>query len=155
MAKKTKVVVKAIVAAHQDFDNETALLEVLKQAQDVLKVQITELVMGYSSSLDKILLKVARDKALNISHIKTDWNDIDVDDCDLRERYDKWKKTTVQYNGRAWAIRNQKMVDEADILICIDAGSTKHIKDLAEEKGIPVHIYKMNAMNEDSFYIKF
>lgn len=113
---------KVIIAGGRNFNN----YDLLKNKCDILlknkSLEDIEIVSGTANGADKLGERYAKEKGYKIKRFPADW--------------DKFQK-------RAGFIRNQQMAEYADACICFwdnSSRGTKHMIDLANEKGLFIRI---------------
>lgn len=113
--------IKVIIAGGRDFSNEALLTE---SCNKLLIGSDFEIVSGTARGADRLGEFYAIDRNFQIKRFQPDWD---------------------TYGKRAGYLRNQEMAEYADMLIAFWDGQskgTKHMIDLATQKGLTVHIVK-------------
>lgn len=113
--------IKVIIAGGRDFSNEALLTE---SCNKLLIGSDFEIVSGTARGADRLGEFYAIDRNFQIKRFPPDWD---------------------TYGKRAGYLRNQEMAEYADMLIAFWDGQskgTKHMIDLATQKGLTVHIVK-------------
>lgn len=99
---------------------------------------ITEVVSGCAKGVDTLGEEYAKKHNIPIKPFEADWKDIS--NCP-NPKVSKWGA----YNPRAGRIRNEKMGDYADALICVWDGvssGSKHMSNYMMSINKPTYIYK-------------
>lgn len=112
---------KVIIAGGRNFSNEILLAE---SCDRLLKDLEVEIVSGGAKGADRLGEFYAIDRDFSISRFPADWE---------------------KHGKRAGYLRNQEMAEYADILIAFWDGQsrgTKHMIDIATERGLIVHVIK-------------
>jgi hypothetical protein len=111
--------IKVIIAGGREFSNEELLTS---KCDEILTDRNCEIVSGGARGADRLGEFYAIERNLPISRFPADWG---------------------TYGKRAGFLRNAEMADYADELIAFWDGQskgTKHMIDLANQKGLVVHV---------------
>ena len=126
MAKKEKKEnFKVVIAGSRGFSNYKLLKETCdKYLREKKKTHNVVVISGHARGADSLGEKYASDEDLDLEIYPADWR---------------------KYGKSAGFMRNEQMAEVADAVIAFwngESHGTKHMIDIAEEKGIPVWIYK-------------
>lgn len=110
---------KAIICGGRDFSPTLAHLRFLHSIVERLELNLTAVLSGCAKGGDSWGEIWAACNGLDIEFFPANWE---------------------KYGKSAGFIRNKEMVEEADMVFAFPGGKgTKHTKDLAKKKGIPVY----------------
>ena len=110
---------KTIIAGSRGITDYHVLLEAYTECP----FSITSVVSGCARGVDALGEKFANDNSLPLEKYPADWD---------------------TYGKRAGYIRNAEMADNAEALLAIwdgESRGTKHMIDIAREKGLEVYVY--------------
>ena len=110
---------KTIIAGSRGITNYYILIKAYMQCP----FDITSVVSGCARGVDTLGEKFANDNSLPLEKYPADWD---------------------TYGKRAGYIRNTEMADNAEALLAIwdgESRGTKHMIDIAREKGLKVFVY--------------
>ena len=111
--------VKIIIAGGRDFSNEELLTS---KCDEIISNRLCEIVSGGAKGADRLGEFYAIDRNYEIHRFPADWD---------------------KFGKRAGFLRNAEMAEYADELIAFWDGAskgTKHMIDLATQKGLVVHV---------------
>ena len=114
---------KVIIAGSRSFSDYSFLKKSCAEIFSSLQ-GFPIIISGDAAGADRLGVKFATSHGIPVLHMPADWN---------------------LYGKRAGMIRNRKMLEEADRLIAFWDGQnpgTANMIQIAQEKGIPVHIFK-------------
>lgn len=138
---------KVIVCGSRDCIDYDLIEDGILKGLESLELGITTLV----TTNDKGVAKTAQVWAANhnVSHIKfeADWKNILVEGAVVQERFNKWNKRNEKYNTKAGAFRDDKMIEYADALICIDlyTGHNSFLLQKIVRANLPYYQYNGNT----------
>ena len=113
---------RVAIVGSRDFHNYDFLAKTVVETLNHLKIAPSVIISGGASGADQLAERFAREYGLQTLIFPANWS---------------------QYGRRAGAIRNQQIVDQADILFAFrinnSPGTTITIN-MAEQKGIPTFV---------------
>ena len=110
---------KTIIAGSREITDYAVLLQAIKGCP----FPITSVVSGCARGVDTLGEQYAQENNLKLYKFPADWS---------------------TYGKRAGYIRNAEMADNAEALLAIwdgESRGTKHMIDIAREKGLEVYVY--------------
>jgi hypothetical protein len=128
---------RIIIAGSRNITN----YQVIQQAIEESKFNITQIVSGGAKGVDKLGEKYANNNNISCAVMNAQWKDISVEGAIVREN------SYGFYNAKAGMIRNKKMAQYADALIAIWDGKSTGTKNMIEEMkklNKPVYIKIIN-----------
>jgi hypothetical protein len=125
--------IKIIIAGGRTFSDYELLKKTCdKLLKTVSKIRPIVIVSGTARGADKLGERYAKEHGYTIESYKPNWNK----------------------GNQAGYIRNTEMGDNADVLIAFWNGTskgTKHMIDIAKEKGLQVRVIKYEEVDLDEF----
>jgi predicted Rossmann-fold nucleotide-binding protein len=130
---------KVCIAGGREITDET----IVERAVKASGFEISEIVSGGAKGVDKLGEDYAKANKIKIKVFKAEWDNLDLPDAEIRERYNQWKKCNEKYAFNAGFLRNTVMADYAEALIAIpgEGGGTKDMITKAKDKGLKVFIF--------------
>lgn len=123
-----KPIYKVIIAGGRDFNDYNLLKDkvnkILKEKRLTHNIVI---VSGCARGADTLALRYASENVLNVEEYPADWE---------------------KYGKKAGYLRNAQMAEVSDALIAFwdgESKGTKHMIDLATEKGLDIRVIKYNT----------
>ena len=115
---------KAIICGSRDIDSFTLVTLAMHDLIREFDLDITEVISGCANGVDKLGERWAMKNFIPIKRFPANWK---------------------LHGKAAGPIRNQQMVDYADITIAITNGSvgTEHTIRMSKEKGIPTYVRRI------------
>lgn len=113
---------KTIIAGSRGITDYAVLLQAIK----CCPFPITSVVSGCARGIDTLGEQYAQENSLKLYKFPADWS---------------------TYGRRAGYLRNAQMADNAEALLAIwdgESRGTKHMIDIAREKGLEVYVYMVN-----------
>lgn len=150
--------IKLIIAGSRECKDYNIVEEAIRQGIEELKLEkISQVVSGHAQGVDMLGEEWAIKNGINIVTFPADWKDIKAKGAVIKSRYNPWTKKEEKYNANAGFQRNMEMAEYADALIAVNFGTngTDNMVKVAKEKGLLVHEYKPQAMQDDEFDYKF
>lgn len=130
---------RLIIAGGRDFNDINILVSCLNIVIAGVSKNSLEIVTGMAAGADMLGYEVAKHNGIIYKEFPAKWDDLNVPKCKVITRRDG-----TQYNVLAGYNRNEEMADYADTLLAIWDGrskGTKHMIDLAVNKGLIVYVY--------------
>ena len=127
---------KVIIAGSRTFTNYENLLKIIKESE----FEITEVVSGGAAGADTLGEQFAKENNIPIKQFLADWNNLDVNNCDIRTN-----RLGKPYNGLAGFNRNLEMAKYADALIAVSINNspgTRNMIGYAKENGLKIYSVK-------------
>lgn len=139
--------VKIIVCGSRDCVDYNLIEDGILKGLENLGMGITTLVSTNDKGVAKTAQVWAKNHNVSCVNFEADWKNIAVEGAVVKERFNKWKKVNEKYNSKAGAFRDDKMIEFADGLICIDlyTGHNSFLLQKIVRAGLPYYEYNGNT----------